>query len=60
MINEKHLENESDENLNEIWMTQALLLTMIYAAYSGDVKIFERGLALQSTLGNVHLFPYCC
>jgi hypothetical protein len=26
---------------------------MIYAAYSGDPKIFERGLALQSVLGNV-------
>ena len=26
---------------------------MIYAAYSGDAKIFERGLALQSILGNV-------
>ena len=26
---------------------------MIYAAYSGDAKIFERGLALQSVLGNV-------
>ena len=26
---------------------------MIYAAYSGDTKVFERGLALQSVLGNV-------
>jgi len=31
---------------------------MIYAAYSGDIKIFERGLALQSVLGNVFPLPF--
>ena len=36
-----------------MWVLQTLLLTMIYAAYSGDTKVFERGLALQSVLSNV-------
>jgi hypothetical protein len=48
-----HLENKSDEEAREAWVLQTLLLTMIYAAYSGDVKIFERGLSLQSVLANV-------
>jgi hypothetical protein len=51
----KHLENKSDDASREVWVLQTLLLTMIYAAYSGDVRIFERGLALQSVLGNVYL-----
>jgi hypothetical protein len=29
---------------------------MIYAAYSGDVKLFERGISLQSVLANVSPF----
>jgi len=28
---------------------------MIYAAYSGDAKVFERGISLQSVLANVPL-----
>jgi hypothetical protein len=50
----QHLENKSDEEYQHVWVLQTLLLTMIYAAYSGDIKIFERGLALQSVLGNVY------
>ena len=52
------MENKSDEESREVWVLQTLLLTMIYAAYSGDIKIFERGLALQSVLGNVLLLPH--
>jgi len=47
------LENKWDEEAREIWILQTILLTMIYAAYSGDVKVFERGLSLQSVLANV-------
>ena len=47
------MENKSNEELREVGVLQTLLLTMIYAAYSGDSNLFERGLALQSVLGNV-------
>jgi hypothetical protein len=38
---------------------------MIYAAYSGDAKVFERGISLQSVLANVRtnaaeLIFSCC
>ena len=48
------MENKSDEEAREVWVFQTLLLTMIYAAYSGDIKIFERGMSLQSVLANVN------
>ena len=49
----QHLETSSEREWREAWVLQTLLLTMIFAAYSGDPEVFERGLALQSVLGNV-------